>query len=366
VLHYAKWQLIGVALALLTVTAVALLTRKTRPYWLAGWFWFLITLIPVLNLLQSGSQPMADRYMYIPSIGLWMLFCWEAYDVAAAWPSGQLALRGLCAVLLAACCVASALQLRVWRNEGTLLARIPDSNANAVAHADYAGYLMRHHEFPQAEAEAEKASSIAPDRAAFMLLLGQIFLVEHKPDQAIEKLQAALRLERGMDVARLELGQAFLEKGQVNDAAEEFKSVLQRDPKNFVAHHWLARTFLAQGKTAEGAGEYRASLAARPNQPITLNDLAWLLATDPHPEVRRGTEAVKLADRACELTHWQEPALLGTLAAAYAEAGDFEKAVLAGQKAHDLAAAQGLKDLAQTNLQLIALYRDRKPFHVKP
>ena len=363
VLHYAKWQLIGVALALVAITIVAVVTRKTRPYWLVGWLWFLITLVPALNLVQSGAQPMADRYMYIPSIGLWMLFCWEAVDLMGTLPSARLVLRGVGAVLLVVCGIASAIQLRVWKSEGTLLARIPDSNVNAVGHADYASYLMRYHDLPHAEIEAEKAAAISPDRPAFLLLLGQIYLVEHKADQSIEKLQSALRLERGMDIARLELGQAFLEKGRASDAAEEFKSVLQRDPKNFVAHHWLARALLAQGRTAEAVGEYSASLISQPGQPITLNDLAWLLATDPHREIRRGSEAVKLADRACELTHWQEPALIGTLAAAYAEAGDFDKAVLASQKAHDLAAAQGLRDLAETNLQLITLYREHKPFH---
>jgi hypothetical protein len=97
-------------------------------------------------------------------------------------------------------------------------------------------------------------------------------------------------------------------------------------------------------------------------KPITLNDLAWLLATDPHAEIRRGAEAVQLADRACALTRDQEPVFLGTLAAAYAETGDFDKAVLVGQKAHDLALAQGLKASAETNLQLVALYRAHKPF----
>jgi len=97
-----------------------------------------------------------------------------------------------------------------------------------------------------------------------------------------------------------------------------------------------------------------------------LNNLAWVLATDPHPEIRRGSEAVQLAYRACLLTRNQEPAILGTLAAALAEAGDFDKAVATGQKAHDLAVAQGRKALAESNLQLLKLYRDHKPFRENP
>jgi protein O-mannosyl-transferase len=365
VLHWPKWKLIGVALVLGGMSIAAVGARKTRPYWLAGWLWFLITLFPVLNLVQAGAQPMADRYMYIPSIGLWMLFCWEAYDLAAPWRSGRAILGGLGAVLLAACCVASAMQLQVWKNEGTLIARIADSNVNALGHAEYSTYLLRHSQLAQAQAECEKASAIPPNNPAFPVLLGEILLAEGKYDQAIEKLQLALRLDHNMDNARLELGQAYLANNRVADAAEEFKAVLQNEPRNFVAHHWLARTFLIQGKAANAAAEYHASLAAQINQPTTLNDLAWLLATDPHAEIRRGAEAVQLASRACELTRGQEPAFLGTLAAAYAEAGDFDKAVRAGKSAYDIALKQGLKTLAETNLQLVALYRDHKPFHEK-
>jgi protein O-mannosyl-transferase len=363
VLHWAKWQLISAALVLLGITIVAFRTRKTRPFWLTGWFWFLIALFPVLNLVQADAPPMADRYMYIPSIGLWMLFCWEAYDLLVAWPSGRMILSGLCVLLLAACCVGSELQLGSWRNEGTLSARIPDAKVNAVGHVEYANYLVHHNQLTQAQAEIEKAIAIAPDRPAYAVLLGEIFLAGRKADQAIQNFQTALRLDRTMDVARLELGQAYLIKGDMTDAGEEFKVMLQRDPKSYVAYYWLGQTFVLQGNTGQAIAAYKQSLACRPNQPVVLNDLAWLLATDSRSEIRHGKEAVELADRAAALTRGQEPVILGTLAAAYAESGDFNKAVLAGQKAYDLAVAQGQKSLAETNLQLVALYRDHKPFH---
>ena len=81
-LHVPKVTLIGVGLVLAVITMMAVWARKTRPYGLAGWLWFLAALFPALNLVQTGAQPFADRYMYLPSIGLWMLVCWEAYDLA--------------------------------------------------------------------------------------------------------------------------------------------------------------------------------------------------------------------------------------------------------------------------------------------
>jgi len=363
--HWSKPELIGVALVLLAISIAAVRTVKARPYWLAGWLWFLAALFPTLNLLQTGAQPMSDRYMYIPSIGLWMLVCWEAYDLAAPLRFGRAALATLSAVLLAACCVATSMQLRYWRNEGTLAARIPESKSNAVGHADYASYLMRHGQFALAQAECEKAIAISPGFAPFQAFQGRIFLAEGKIDDSIQKTQLALRLDNNLDIARLELGHAFLLKKRAADALEEFKAVLRHNPRNYEAHNWLARTSFIQGKAADAIAEYRSSLSLQINQPDTLNDLAWMLATDPHPAIRHGAEAVQLAGRACALTREQEPVFMGTLAAAFAETGDFEKAALAGQKAHDLAMSQGRKELADKNLQYLALYRAHKPYREK-
>jgi Flp pilus assembly protein TadD len=117
-----------------------------------------------------------------------------------------------------------------------------------------------------------------------------------------------------------------------------------------------------QHQSSSAISHYRAALAAQPDRCNTLNNLAWLLATDPLPENRDGAEAVRLASRVCELTRRQEPFFLGTLAAAYAEAGRYEEAVVTAQQAHDLAETKGMKELAARNLQLLGLYRARQPY----
>ena len=294
-----------------------------------------------------------------------MLICWEACDLAALFRHGQAILGGLCAVLLAACCAASSSQLHCWKDEGTLLARIPASNSNAIGHADYASYLMHHGQLARAQAECEKAIVISPHYLPLPALLGKILLDEGKVDEAIQKFQFILRMDPTLDIARVELGRAFLAKKRPAEAGEEFKTVLRNDANNFEAHHGLGRAYLFQGRIADAISEFRASLTLDANQPDTLNDLAWLLATDSHPEIRHGAEAVQWAKRACALTQGQEPIFLGTLAAAFAETGDFDNAVAAGQKAHYLALAQGRKELADANLQLLTFYRAHKPFHQK-
>ncbi|HEY3862299.1 MAG TPA: tetratricopeptide repeat protein [Verrucomicrobiae bacterium] len=366
VLHVPKLELIGAALVLIAITAAVGWAWKTRPYGLAGWFWFLAALLPVVNLFQSGAQPMADRYMYIPSIGLWMLICWAAYDVAGLAHAGRVALGGLCAVLLAACCVLCWIQLGTWRDDSTLLARIPDSGSNAFGHAQYANFLLRQGKPNEAHAECQQAIDITPDNAKFAALMGDILLEQRKVDEAVKEFQSALGMDHNCEIARFGLGRAFVAQRRVPDAAAEFKAIILDDPNNFDAHNWLARIDIAQNKPAAAADEFRLSLKTEINQPTTLNDLAWLLSTDPHPEIRKGDEAVKLAQRACTLTQGREPRFIGTLAAAFAETGDFDRAVTAGKRAYDLALKQGRKDLADTNSELEALYRARKPFHQQP
>jgi Flp pilus assembly protein TadD len=117
------------------------------------------------------------------------------------------------------------------------------------------------------------------------------------------------------------------------------------------------------GRPREAVAQYREALRLNPNLTGALNNLAWALAASPDDELRNGAEAVRLAERACELTHYDEPLFVGTLAAAYAEAGRFPEAVTTAEKAEQLATDAGLNKLAEKNRQLLELYRAGKPYH---
>ncbi|HUD47611.1 MAG TPA: tetratricopeptide repeat protein [Candidatus Baltobacteraceae bacterium] len=378
-LHRPKWELAGIALALLGISALAVASRNSRPYLLMGWLWFVGMLFPTLNLIYTGAQPMADRYMYLPSIGLFILVCWDASDVAAQWPSGRAVLGGLCGLALAGCCVATLLQLRYWKSERTLVSRIADPESNFMGHADYASYLMRHNQLPEAQAECDKAISILPDYAPLHGELGDVLLAEGKFDDAIQQYRLVQKLDPGMVAIHVSWGRALLGEKHVNDAVSEFKIVIAAQPKNFEAHKYLGEAFAVTGRTGPAVEEFRRSLALQPNQPELLNNLAWILATDPRPEIRNGPDAVKLASRACLLTRGIQPYFVGTLAAAYAEVGHFDDAISAAQKAHDIAAgeaaaaekasqtseARTLQSLAARDLQLLEIYRSHQPFHEK-
>jgi Flp pilus assembly protein TadD len=171
--------------------------------------------------------------------------------------------------------------------------------------------------------------------------------------------------EKSNPQAHLGLGQALAMQGKLDEACAQYAEALRLVPGFSEVHHQWAVALAQQHKTKEAVAHYWMALDIYPDRPDTLNNLAWILATDPRAEIRRGTDAVTFASKACRLTHDQNPFMLGTLAAAYAEAGNFDEAIATAQQAHDLAVAQGKPDIAAKNLELLQIYRSHEPYHEK-
>ena len=155
---------------------------------------------------------------------------------------------------------------------------------------------------------------------------------------------------------------ALAEQGRQAEALAQFREALRLHPDTQTRLQ-LATLFVQSGKPREAVAEYCEVLVSKPDQPEALNNVAWLLATSPDATVRNGAEAVRLAERACRLSGNSQPRELGTLAAAYAEAGRFPEAVAAAQKAVDIARASGNAQLAAMGNQLLNLFRAGKPYH---
>jgi Flp pilus assembly protein TadD len=145
------------------------------------------------------------------------------------------------------------------------------------------------------------------------------------------------------------------------DAARQFREVLRLRP-DAQTHYRLALALDSQGQADEALAHYREAVRLSPNTPLYLNDLAWFLATNPKAALRDGAEAVRLAERACQLSGGKEPRCWGTLDAAYAEAGRFAEAVATVAKVRQLALAAGQPDIAQQAEERLALYRAGKPY----
>jgi Tfp pilus assembly protein PilF len=396
-LHGMGWDVVWACLFVAVLSATAFRLRNSRPYWLAGWLWYLGTLVPVLNLVHIGSQAMADRYTYIPSIGLLLILCWDVHDLSAAWPFRRLLLGVLGAAAVAACLVATRTQLQYWKNGGALFSHaIEVTPRNIVALVNDAAYLREHKQPEEARLRCEEALRIFPNYAGAHFILGAVFAGEGKLDEAAAELETALRLDSSRHAAhavlgavelarnmpaqaqqhftaaltydpanpdvRAGLGKALAMQGRLDEASAQFVEALRFAPQNLDTRYQLAVILARQRKAREAIAQYEFLLRLQPDYSDVLNNLAWLLATDPRPEFRDGNKAVGLAARACSLTHHQQPAPLQTLSAACAEAGRFDEAIAAARQAHDLALAQGKPDIAAKNVELLELYRARQPY----
>jgi Tfp pilus assembly protein PilF len=288
---WTEWQVAGSAMLLALITLAALWQARRRPFLIVGWLWFLGTLVPVIGLVQVGGQAMADRYTYLPLIGVFVMLAWGWKEFDSRRPVAGAAAAGL----LAACLAMTGRQLGYWRNSEALC-----RHAIAVTTHNYKAHFN----------------------------LGLALIGEGKKDAAIMEMYEAVAIAPGFS-GRIELAQALMHQGRIQEAIEQYRAILQYDP-----HHLLA-----------------------------LNNLAWLLATNKDPKLRNGAEAVQLAERACTLTDYQKPFLIGTLAAAYAEAGRFDDAIKAEERTIASATAAGQTNLLQKNQQLLELYRAGHPYH---
>lgn len=157
------------------------------------------------------------------------------------------------------------------------------------------------------------------------------------------------------------LGRVLAKEGRYEEAFAELSAAVRLNPHDSAAHATYATVLAERGRAREAVTHYREAVRLNPNWPEVLNNFAWLLATHPDAQVRNGAEAVRVAERACQLTANQRPTYLGTLAAAYAEAGRFPEAIATAETARTLAYARGQAEIAAKNAELLELYRAGKP-----
>jgi len=530
------WRLILAVLALPAVSFFALYWIKRAPWFATGWFWFLGTLVPVIGIVQIGGQAMADRYTYLPLIGLFICLVWAGAGLFAAGHGNRKIPAAAGVAVVVACAAVTHRQVQFWRNGFTLathalaitrnnyvaedmlgemlgdqgsydlavqhfraalaaypnyasaqydlaltLTRSADAQAaagkfedavsiyqsalqvqplpqtlndlglafsqlgqrkkaieqfnealrlqpdNVAARFNLASALVGEGKTAEAETLYAEALRLNPNPARLLVDYGRVLAGYGKLADAGVKFREAVRLYPTNVEANLELGMNLRISGQTNEAAKFFSAARQLDPdlaernwrdgKTFaeqgrvdaafrrltiatwlkpedaamhedlgefcINHGWPAEaltqfeeTFRLRpdaqshcdvglalnllGRTREAVVYYEAAIKLKPDSPGALNDFAWLLATTPDTTQRNGARAVALAEQACRLTDFKQPQPVGTLAAAYAEAGRFGEAVQTAEKAVALATAENQPDLAKRNRELLECYRAGK------
>jgi protein O-mannosyl-transferase len=317
------------AIAVLGISAVLVLKRQRWPALLALWIAYLGLLGPVLGLTEHPHYP-SDRYSYIATIPFSLLI---AGVLAKCW---QPALRrnAALAITLAAGIVAAVLSVRqtkTWHDGVTLFNHM----LSTLGENSYRGDIHWR--------------------------LGRVRSDHGEWDEAVAQHRAALRYLPFFAEAHDDLATALDAQGKLEEAGGHLEAAVRIRP-TALRHAALATSLSRRGRIAEAVQHYQAAMTLQPDAPAVLNNLAWLLATAQDSRQRNGIEAVRLAERACQLTSYRQPMLVGTLAAAYAEAGNFSAATNAAQKAADLAEASGNKNLSATNRVLLELYRQGKAY----
>ncbi len=363
--HPGRWpigEVVVSGVVLLAISALAVRTAKSRPYLAIGWFWFLGMLVPAIGVVQVGFQSMADRFVYLPLIGVLVAMVWSLADLAATSPARQRVLKIAAGVAVAVYGSATVLQLKHWRNSVTLWEHtLRVTRNNYMAHHDLGVALREKNRLSEARAHLESTLALN-DNPATRFELARVFELEHATNEALVQLEKAILLAPRWPDPRERLGYLLAQSSKKEEALAQYSELLRLNPARADLHLTMAALLSGIHRASDAAGHYREALRLNPNDVVALNNLAWLLATNPDDRLRNGYEATSYAERACALTRWSNPVFLATSAAAQAERGNFQQAVELATRAHAIATAAGETRAAQDCEKLRALFLSRTPF----
>lgn len=264
----ASWKIAASAVLLLAISAVAVAGWRKRPWWLVGWLWYLGMLVPVIGLLQVGVQARADRYTYLPQIGLTVLLTWSVADWCAGWRQRRWILGGLGAVILAALILSARTQTAFWRNSESLWTHtLACTSDNFMAHDNYGNALLDQGKTDEAIAHFEQAIQIKPDHAEAHYNLANALVRKGRSDDAIVHYQRALELKPDDPKTHCNLGIAYLQKGDVDDAIAQLQITLQLKPDDLVVRNNLGNALFQKGKLDEAIAQFQQILQLKPDDP---------------------------------------------------------------------------------------------------
>jgi Tfp pilus assembly protein PilF len=319
------WPYLAILLLVLW-SGLAWFKAKSQPYFIVGWLYFLGTLVPAIGIVKVGSQTMADRYVYIPSIGFFVIIVWGTYDLLRSQPNWWLISTIASTCVLGICLVLSRIQIGYWHDSASLF-----SHTIAITEDNYLAEVW----------------------------LGEVYRDEGFPKEALDCFLESVKTEPRYPPSQKDLGIELLDNGRSDEAGVHFQANVELDPYDPAAHQNFGVFLTSHGKPEQGIAQYEQALKLDPASTGVMNQLAWIYATDNQAKYRDGRRAVELAKQACESGQYGNPFFLRTLAAAYAEEGDFSEA------SHYLEQAR-IKAIAQKEKGLLdEMPRFEKAFNLK-
>jgi hypothetical protein len=250
-IHWPVVRVILSSLLLLAISAIVVMVWRHRPFILVGWLWFLGALFPVIGLMQVGSQSMADRYSYIPSIGILIILVWYACEFARRWNVSSAILWGVAVGVVMTCSALTRRQISYWKDSESLW-----RHAAAVTESNYVAYTI----------------------------IGFRDLAVKNYDAAITNFQKAVKIKGDMVNARIGLGSALTKKGRPDEAMRILQGAILLEPTNAQPRMQIALALLAKGRHDEALSNLVYALKLQPDYPEAKEELRKLTNSSPAPQ----------------------------------------------------------------------------------
>jgi len=291
------WKVIGVALFLIVVTAWSIWLGRRCRYLLVGWFWYVGTLLPVIGLVQVGDRAMADRFMYVPMIGVCVMLAWALPELLARWPHKEKTVALLTGTAIAGCLVLTWFQVQTWRNSIALwehaIRVVPN---NYAAHNNLGTALAIQGRIDDAMVHFEETLRINPRHAPGWTNRGLVLAKRGRLEEAVTCYAAALQADPRYVEAQFNMGAALLQLGNREESARHFSEVVRLKPYHAAAHVQLAGILASLGNVDGAITHYGEALRFKPGDADTHHALALALAGQDKIEeaIRHYQETVRL------------------------------------------------------------------------
>jgi len=276
---YDIWHISGALIGLTAITFVVVFLARQYRYLLMGWLWYLGTLVPVIGFIQAGDQALADRYMYVPAIGVFIMVVWGVIDILRKWSKRNVVLVTCAATVFISLSICTGNQLRHWQNSLTLFGHtLQVTRQNALAHNNLGVALLNQGKSVEAENHFAKAMEIKPDYAAAHDNMGLILASRGKLNEAVMHYQEALRVKPKDDKAYDNMGIAFARMGRLNEAISCFGEAIKINPENADSYNNMGSAMAMRGEVEKSMDYFNKALQLDSNHAMAHNNMGLALA----------------------------------------------------------------------------------------
>ena len=262
-----RWELLLSLAVLVTISVLAYRRRRQNPYLLAGWLWYLVTLLPVIGLIRSGPHSQADRYTYVPLVGVFIMIAWGAADLFARSRYRQWILGTGAALSILVCIAVSSAQVGHWKNTTTIFSHsVSVTKNNNVAHTNLGLRLLESGETDEAIAHFLEAIRGHPRDKHAQCNLGNAYRQKNDVPKAIYHYEKALLIDPKYVNANYNLANVYLELNKLDLCEKYYLITIENDKRHYRAHFNLATTYSMMGKSREAITHFRESIKTQPEQ----------------------------------------------------------------------------------------------------